>query len=159
MLFMKICIEREFSKTLVPWVGKTGKMIAVFIGQRLRENHIDLTTKQWILLEILNGEDGRPQSDLALITERNKASLVRLINTMERKKLVKRKQDVLDRRVNNIFLTDHGRSVYETTLPTVRKAFEHLQQDIQIENIESVISTMKKVLDNIKHYEVTTESN
>ncbi|NND05573.1 MAG: MarR family transcriptional regulator [Saprospiraceae bacterium] len=158
LLFIKIEKDRELSKTLIPWVGKAGKMIALFIGQKLTAHQIDLTSKQWVLLKILE-EDGRPQNDLAIITDRNKASLVRLIDTMERKELIERIQDPSDRRVNKIHLTTHGREVYSTTLPTVFMAFEYLQQDIEKENIETVISAMKKVLENIEAFKITVQPN
>ena len=73
--------EIDLRTTLIPWVGKAGKMIGIFLGHRLQEADFDLTSKQWLLLRILSLEDGRPQQDLAVITERNKTSLVRLIDT------------------------------------------------------------------------------
>ena len=108
-----------------------------------------LTTKQWILLRILDEADGRPQNELALITERDKASLVRLINSLEKNKLVKRVQDPEDKRVNRIYLSEKGREVFQQALPVVNRSFTDLQKGLDKSEIEDVIRVLKKVLDNI----------
>ncbi len=151
-------IHQVFGKSLVPWIGRTAKFISVFIGQKLKEADVDLTTKQWILLRILTIEDGRPQHDLALLTERNKASLVRLIHTMERKGLVERRQDIDDRRVNRIYLTDFGRSLFQSALPTVASAFEELQVGIKEHELDLMVETMGRVIENIRKSEDKKES-
>ena len=143
------CTRIEMQDTLLPWAGKVGKMVGVFLAQKLREQDIDLTDKQWLMLRILSLEDGRPQNDLAILTDRNKASLVRLINTMERKMLVIRKQDELDRRINRIYLTEMGREQYQVTVPTVLQAINEVQEGLSEKEIRQAIATLEKVLQNI----------
>ncbi len=86
----------DIEKTILPWMGKTSKMMGIYFKEKLKQHHIDLTREQWILLKKLNDGDGQAQNDLAIITERNKASLTRLINTMERKNYVARIPDTKD---------------------------------------------------------------
>ncbi|MCB0667480.1 MAG: MarR family transcriptional regulator [Saprospiraceae bacterium] len=142
-------IKDIHQQSLVPWIGKTGKMLSSFLNQRLHEEGLPLTTKQWILLRILDEADGRPQNELALITERDKASLVRLINSLEKNKLVKRVQDPEDKRVNRIYLSEKGREVFQQALPVVNRSFTDLQKGLDKSEIEDVIRVLKKVLDNI----------
>ncbi len=149
----------KMEETLVPWIGKVGKVMGVFLSQRLHREDFDITGKQWILLRILSRQDGQPQNDLAILTERNKASLVRLVNTMERKGLVKRVQDQKDRRINRIFLTEKGLEYYQSTLPTVLQSIDEVQEGISGEEIQRVICTMKKVMENITKYETNLKSN
>ena len=47
----------DFNKTLLPWMGKTTKMIGCFINEVLLENGIDLTREQWIILAKLHQKD------------------------------------------------------------------------------------------------------
>ena len=150
--------ELDFKDTLVPSIGKTGKMMGIYLSKRLRESQIDLTSKQWVLLKILHTQDGQPQNDLAVITERNKASLVRLIHNMERKGLVLRKQDPMDKRINRIFLTSKGKITYGKTLPTVRSAFLDMQAGISQHEIEVVGAILDRILDNIRKYENSCKS-
>ena len=95
----------EMEESVLPWIGKTAKMMAIFIGDRLKRKGMDLSLQQMIILKILHEEDGRPQQDLAIVTERHKASLTRLISTLEKKQLVTRVPDQVDKRINRVYLT------------------------------------------------------
>lgn len=123
--------------------------MSIFLNHRLQAEGLPLTTKQWILLRILQEEDGRVQNELAMITERDKASLVRLINNMEKNRLVKRVQDPDDKRVNRIFLSKKGKEAYRQALPVVQQSYEDLQKGLNEEEIDLVVSVLKKVLKNI----------
>ncbi|MGB0930523.1 MAG: MarR family winged helix-turn-helix transcriptional regulator [Chitinophagales bacterium] len=136
--------------TLLPWIGKTAKMLRVFMSEHFKKNDFDLTTEQWILLKRLHEKDGQVQNNLSLITERNKASLSRLISTMEKKNYVARIPDTEDKRVNKVFLTTNGRKVFAATFEAMHEAVEELQSGISLEEIVSVIEVLKKLQKNIK---------
>ena len=89
------------------------KCIDYFISDGLKEEGIDLTKAQMILLHRLRMADGQPQHSLAFITDRDKASLARLLTTMENKNLVARIPSKTDGRVNLIFLTKHGEELLD----------------------------------------------
>ena len=79
----------DFNKTLAPWIGRTAKILNMYISEVFLQNNIQVTKEQWIVLKILF-EDNEPliQNELAFITNRNKASLTRLRNVMEKNNLV-----------------------------------------------------------------------
>ena len=95
----------QFEKLLLPWLGRAMKSFDFHLADELLNAGISLSKHQIILLRILSMEDGIPQNDLAFITDRDKTSLTRLISTMERKGLLKRKTCETDKRVNNVFIT------------------------------------------------------
>jgi len=140
----------QIETTLLPWIGKTAKMMRVFMIENFKKHDFDLNIEQWVLLKRLHEEDGQVQNDLALITERNKASLTRLINTMEKKNYVARIPDIEDKRVNKIFLTANGRKIFEATFKIMHEAVEELQAGIGIEEILATIEVLKKLQKNIK---------
>ncbi len=140
----------DITKTLVPWVGRTAKMQRQFIVDQLREHQLDLTYIQWLLLAKLFHEDGRNQNDLAIVTDRNKASLTRLINTLEKKNLVARIPVITDKRVNRIHLTKHGYSVFEQTLPIINNAFDKMQEGLSAKEKEYSIKVLQKIQHNIQ---------
>ena len=125
-------------------------MIAIYLDQKMQDLGVDLTGKQWLLLRILFQQDGRPQHELAVVTDRNKASLVRLLNNMERNLLVVRKSHPDDKRINRIFLSEKGKTVYIQTLPAILESFLQLQNGITTQEIQQTIKTMQKLLRNIK---------
>ncbi len=134
----------------MPFVGQVSKMTGIYICEKFKQHHIDLTREQFILLVKLHQEDGQTQNDLAMITERNKASLTRLINTMENKHLVVRIPSKEDKRINRIHLTKHGRETFEATSPVIKEMIKEVQKGLTKNEIKTVISVMNKVLNNIK---------
>ena len=149
--------NRDFinmEKTMLPWIGKAGKAIDYFLADVLNENGIELTKVQLILLKKLNEMDGQPQNNLAFLTNRDKASLARLITTMEKKNLVARIPSKSDHRINNIYITKHGLCILKKAGPIMIKAIEQIQKDIPEKDIEAVIETMKRIGININSDEL-----
>ncbi|WP_299679721.1 MarR family winged helix-turn-helix transcriptional regulator [uncultured Tenacibaculum sp.] len=135
--------------TLAPWLGKTTKMIDNHIQDIFHEKNIKLTKTQWILLKKLDEKDGVPQQELAFLTGRDKTSLTRLINTMEKKSLVARIPSKLDKRINHIFLTKKGELLFKETLPIIEDFAQSLQENISEEEIKATIKVIKKVQENL----------
>jgi len=139
----------DLENTLASWLGKTMKMIDNHIQDVFYEEKIDLTKTQWIILSRLKVKDGVPQQELAFITGRDKTSLARLINTMEKKNLVARIPSKSDKRINLIYLTKLGIAMHEQTLPVIKNIASNLQKNISEEEIKSTISVIKKVQINL----------
>lgn len=139
----------DFHKTLVPWMGKTTKMIGCYINEVLLENGIDLTREQWIILAKLHQKDGLMQNELAFVTERDKTSLTRLINTMERKNLLLREKSKIDKRINKIYLTNSGRMVYKNAAPVIQQTIKNLQKGLGEKEIQNTIQTLQKIQTNL----------
>lgn len=140
----------NLDNTLIPWLGKTMKMVDNHIQDVFYDKGICLTKIQWILLKKLNEKDGVPQQELAFLTGRDKTSLTRLINTMEKKNLVARIPSKLDKRINHVFLTKKGESLFKETSPIMEEFVKSLQENISEEEIKNTISTIKKVQQNLK---------
>lgn len=135
--------------TLAPWLGKTMKMIDNHIQDVFYEMNINLTKIQWVLLKKLNEKNGVPQQELAFLTGRDKTSLTRLINTMEKKSLVARIPSKSDRRINHIHLTKKGEQLFKETLPVMENFAKSLQENISDKEITDTINVIKKVQENL----------
>ena len=139
----------EFDDALLPWLGRTMKVIDNFIASYLNQQNIDLTKVQMILLVRLYFNDGQPQNDLAMLTNRDKASLTRLLDTMERKGLVVRVPSREDKRINLVHITKKGVEFYENARPHLKKIISEVQKGMSEEEIKFMINLLKKVHINI----------
>ena len=111
-------------------------------------NNIPLTKEQFIVL--LCSEEGcKNQSFLAMVTERDKVSLTRLIQSLEKKKYVKRAISAEDSRVNEVELTCEGKVILEETKPVMKKLFSMVQQGITEKEVELVTQVLKKMQLNV----------
>lgn len=139
----------DLEGTLGPWLGRTMKMMDYQFQETFRHSNIDITKQQWIVLKILNDEDGKPQNNLAFITNRDKTSLTRLLSVMEKKNLVARIPSKSDKRINEIYLTTKGKNTFELTKPFITEILEILQFGLSEEEIQRTIDVMKKIQFNL----------
>ncbi len=139
----------EFDNTVLPWLGRTMKLIDLYIANHFQEQDIDLTKVQMILLVRLFYNDGQPQNDLALLTNRDKASLARLLDTMERKGLVVRVPSKDDKRIKLVHITKKGVELYESVRPLIKQMISKVQHGISEKDVQFTIKILKQLQLNI----------
>jgi len=139
----------EFDNTLLPWLGRTMKLVDLYIGNHFQEQDIDLTKVQMIMLVRLFFNDGQPQNDLALLTNRDKASLARLLDTMERKGLVVRVPSKEDKRIKLVHITKRGIELYESVRPLIKQMILKVQHGISEKDVQFTIKILKQLQLNI----------
>jgi DNA-binding MarR family transcriptional regulator len=140
----------EFEKTMLPWIGKSMKVIDYYIMDQFALNGIELTKVQWLLLKRLKALNGEIQHNLAFLTNRDKASLTRLLTTMENKNLVARIPSDTDHRANKIFITAKGEKILKKSEPVIEKMVSEMQAGISEQEKVAVIEALKKLMNNIK---------
>jgi len=144
----------DIEKTLMPWIGKSMKMIDCFFMDRFSQNGIELTKVQWLLLKRLKEMKGESQHNLAFLTNRDKASLARLLTTMEKKNLVARIPSDTDQRINRIYITTYGEKILKQTMPVVKGMIDDMQEGLSEEERKITILVLKKLMKNIKSEEL-----
>ena len=108
-----------------------------------------------IVLKILyEDKDNLIQNELAFITNRNKASLTRLINVMEKNKLVARIPSKKDSRKNLIQITETGKLLFLKMKPLMLNTLEMLQNGITEDEKEVFINVMTKIQSNLKNHTI-----
>src|SRR5215475_15491291 len=85
--------------------GKASIAIARRLQKKFNSAGLNLTIEQWSVLYHLWKEDGKSQQELCAATFRDKPSITRLVDNLEKLQLVKRVPSDQDRRINLIFLT------------------------------------------------------
>lgn len=138
----------------MPWIGKTRKVIDYFMMDCFAENGIELTKVQWILLKRLKEMNGESQHNLAFLTNRDKASLTRLLTTMEKKNLVARIPSDSDHRINRIYITSHGERILKQSMPVVQDMINVMQEGLSEEEKKVTITVLKKITNNINSNEL-----
>ena len=93
--------------------GKVSAAINRKLYRNFRQYNVDITPEQWTVLLYLWEKDGVTQQELCNATFKDKPSMTRLIDNMERLNLVVRISGKTDRRINLIHLTKTGRDLEE----------------------------------------------
>ena len=131
----------------------TGKA-STAIGRRLQKNFkqsgVDITIEQWSVLYHLWKQDGQSQQQLCDSTFRDKPSITRLMDNLEKIKLVKRVPSKEDRRINLIFLTKEGQKLQENTMQLANQTLNEALEGVSIREIEVAKNVLQIVYDNLK---------
>ncbi|HLS38308.1 MAG TPA: MarR family transcriptional regulator [Sphingobacterium bovisgrunnientis] len=131
----------------------TGK-VSTAISRRLQRNlklaKLNITSEQWTILYHLWQEEGLTQQELANLTFRDKPSITRLINNLEKISLVIRVNDKQDRRSNLIYLTKEGRKLKEEGMKQSTITLNEAVAGLNLEELRAAQHILDKVFQNIK---------
>lgn len=93
--------------------GRASTAINRRIAKRFSENDIAITPEQWMVLQYLSLKDGISQRELAEIAFREKTGITRMLDILERNRLIVRSADTVDKRYNQIYITKQGLEVHQ----------------------------------------------
>jgi len=118
-----------------------------FLG-RLRPNGV--TVQRWRVLMVVMNRGPRSMSELVKLTLIPQSALSRLVDQMERDRLVVRRLSDLDTRVVEVELTDHGRQMYWRLVPAAIAHAEAIVEDFDEQERKLLYSLLRRVLANLE---------
>jgi DNA-binding MarR family transcriptional regulator len=129
--------------------GKASTAIARRLQKKFNMAGVNLTIEQWSVLYHLWKQDGMSQQELCSATFRDKPSITRLVDNLERLMLVKRVPDNKDRRINKVFLTKNALVLEEQTMQLAEETLNDALAGVSQEQIEVCKEVLQKVYDNL----------
>lgn len=146
---MKTNLNTQETYTLL--TGRLSMTLNRTLLQYFKANNIPLTREQWSILAVLWKEDGCSQQTLATETHRDKPSVTRLLDKMEKEGLVVRKADENDRRLNLIFLTEKGKSYEKEAFRIINEIELVATKGLTDSQIKNLKETVKTIMTNIEN--------
>lgn len=133
------------------------RLIGIEVGKlrsklyRLQKQHyaqeaeVKMTVEEFILLNMINEKNDQISQNIAIATGKNKSVVMRMIDSLEKKGLVRRTPNPADRRENLLSITDEGEK-------TVRQ-YHDIEQRLSTELADGItpeeLSVFWNVLDRI----------
>jgi DNA-binding MarR family transcriptional regulator len=130
--------------------GKASTAVARRLQKNFKDAAIEITIEQWSVLYHLWKEDGQSQQQLCEATFRDKPSITRLVDNLEKSKLVKRVASKNDRRSNLIFLTKEAKNLEQKTMDVANRTLNEALEGVTNGQIEIAKEVLQKVYDNLK---------
>ena len=130
--------------------GKVSTAINRKLYRNFRLHGIDISPEQWTILLSLWEKDGVTQQELCNATFKDKPSMTRLIDNMERQHLVVRISDKRDRRTNLIHLTKTGRELENQAFVIANQTLKEALDGISIDELRVSQEVLRKVFSNAK---------
>ena len=130
--------------------GRVSAAINRKLSRNFKNANIEITPEQWTVLIYLWEKDGDTQQELCNATYKDKPSMTRLIDNMERMNLVVRISSKTDRRTNLIHLTKVGRDLKERTKYVANKTLKEALQGLTNEELCVAQELLRKIFMNTK---------
>ena len=109
---------------------------------KAHQSGLDISLDQWIVLGPVWQLINPSHKDLSEFCMKDKTSITRIVNMLEKKNLVVRVNDQLDQRMKRVVLTREGKQLFNHVVPIMEKTREEVRQGIS----ESEIDAFKRVL-------------
>jgi DNA-binding MarR family transcriptional regulator len=129
--------------------GKASTAIARRLQKKFNSNSLNLTIEQWSVLYHLWKEDGKSQQELCNATFKDKPSITRLVDNLEKLNLVKRVPDEDDRRINKVILTKTAQKLQEQAMLQAEETLNEALDGVPPEHIDICKAVLQKVYDNL----------
>lgn len=129
--------------------GKASIAIARRLQRKFNTAGINLTIEQWSVLYHLWKQDGQSQQELCNATFRDKPSITRLVDNLEKLGLVKRMAHEKDRRINMVYLTREAGALQDQTMKLAEETLNEALEGVPPDQIELCKQVLQKVYDNL----------
>jgi DNA-binding MarR family transcriptional regulator len=130
--------------------GKASTAVARRLQKNFKDAGIEITIEQWSVLYHLWKQDGQSQQQLCDATFRDKPSITRLVDNLEKSKLVKRVASKNDRRSNLIFLTKEAKNLEQKTMEVANRTLNEALEGVTNGQIEIAKQVLQIVYENLK---------
>ncbi|MBD0374895.1 MAG: winged helix-turn-helix transcriptional regulator [Flavisolibacter sp.] len=129
--------------------GKASTAIARRLQKKFNASGLNLTIEQWSILYHLWKQDGQSQQELCNATFRDKPSITRLVDNLEKLALVKRVGDESDRRINKVYLTKSAQKLQEQTMKLAEETLNEALEGVPSDQVNLCKQVLQRVYDNL----------
>ena len=110
---------------------------------------VDISLDQWQVLGPIWQLKSPSQKELGEICLKDKASITRIVDSLEKKSLVVRIADQIDHRIKRVVLTNLGKQLFYDVLPIMEKTREEVRVDISEDQIIIFKNVLSKIIKNL----------
>lgn len=137
------------SKEVAVEINLTACQLKQFIASKLKEQGVPLTPEQFMLIDLLWNMGAMTQQKLADLMHKDKNSVTKLVDAIERKGFVIRQQSKEDRRSNILILTDKANELKPDAKQKGINILESMLEGIGEDELRSFLATLKKISNNM----------
>lgn len=118
----------------------------------LRNTGAGITFEMLQIMSSLWTEQGISQQELAKRTAKDKACLTNLMQNLERKGYVCRREDPKDRRTKRVYLTEEGEGFRDWLVPQLKVYYGRLDEALGMEKLRHIEGLLKELENVLESY-------
>lgn len=147
---MLTLMKLHADKNVGTYLDRTIKVVKQHYLKVFKEQGLNISTEQWVIIDQLYHENGLSQTDIANGSYKNAPTVSRIIDLLVDKGYVERQRFKNDRRRYKIYLTQAGRDLHNQLLPHVLELREQTWNDLSNEDWENLKRILGKIMDNFE---------
>lgn len=133
------------SKEVTVDLHLTGCRLKQYIATMLRQQDVPLTPEQFMLIDLLWNQGEMSQQELADQMHKDKNSVTRLVDAIERKGFVVRRQNTSDRRSNTLVLTEQAEKLKADAKQKGISILDKMLEGISEDELRTFLTTLRKL--------------
>lgn len=137
------------SKEVAVELNLTACKLKQYITSMLKKRGVPLTPEQFILIDLLWNQGAMSQQQLADQMQKDKNSVTKLVDAIERKGFVVRQQSAVDRRSNIIFLTEKAELLKNVAKEKGIYILDRMLDGISEKELRGFLHTLNKLNKNM----------
>ena len=145
-------------KKIAVYINIVNCCLIKYFAKELTRNGINLTPEQYLVMDILWDAEVMSQQAIADIIQKDKNSVTKFIDSLEKKGLVYRQVNKTDRRVNNIVVSEEGMKLKARTTEVAIGMMRNVLKNIKEEDLMALDKVMNQIKENIDEAEKEVES-
>jgi len=121
----------------------------LYMSSLFQSRGFDITPEQFLVLDTLWDDGVQSQQEIADKIQKDKNSVTKLIDALEKKDLVQRIAFKQDRRLNLIHVTETGKKIKDEVTEIAMQATNSIIRDIPKEELYTFLRVLTKMSDNM----------
>ena len=142
------------SKEIAVEINLTGCKLKQFIASKLKQMGVPLTPEQFMLIDLLWNHGEMSQQQLADLMQKDKNSVTKLVDAIEKKGFVVRRQNRTDRRSNTLVLTENANQLKPGAKQKGISILDQMLDGISEDELRAFLTTLRKLNVNMNVDEV-----
>lgn len=140
---MTTCHKKSLGRTIY----STSQAIRHHVDQLLKP--FDITTEQLHILKNIEQQDGKTQREICTLAGKSPANITRILDRLEKKKLIVRRDNPEDRRSQLVWLTDNGHALASRLSDMFATLSHRIEKHIDENEIGIVIKVLGQIETNL----------
>ena len=137
------------SKEIAVYINLVACKLKQYISFMLKQSNVQLTPEQFLLIDILWNQGPMNQQKMADTLHKDKNSITKLADALEKKGLIVRERNAKDRRSNTMVLTPKAENLKFGAKEAGISILDKILVGISDEELRSFLVTLNKISDNM----------
>ena len=143
--------EEQLNNVVNFLLEQTVRQMRGYAQRQLDTLQTGITVDQWVILKTIEERKQISQVELAQVSQKDTASITRILDLLQKKGLIQRIDDEYDRRKYMISLTGEGTEFVMRNLPFINRIRGQIVQGLSQEEIQALKSILDKIRQNLGH--------